>query len=208
MVIGSMKLIKKDSTTNKCISYRFSSSISQNLYGCLNRNFFNPIIKEGEFLNIDIYDWQIRGYYREYDNSGIAVNLKLDYSDFYTQINSLINNDWVNENTYYVISIINFYSKNLNKLIIFKNTYELINNNFIYNNEIKISDLESTTDIWFVLAIIFSVFCIIFEFIQLHSQWGRLRKKSNENGVGKSNYFKIIKDIMIDRIFILISNKF
>lgn len=168
-----MKLIKKESSTNRCISDRLSSSLTdKNLYGCLNRNLYNTEIKGSGTLNNDDYNWLSRGYYTNYDNSGIAVDIKLDYPDFYTQMNSLINSDWVNENTYYVISIINFYSKNLNKMVILRNTFELINNSFIFNNEIKISDLESRFEIWFLLAIVFSVFCLIFEFLQLKRSKG------------------------------------
>lgn len=200
-----MKLIKKDSISNKCTSDRLFSSISYNLYGCLNRSFFNTTFKGDEYLNNDDYDWVLRGYYKEYDNSGVAINVVLEYPEFYSKINSLINNNWVNENTYYVISLINIYSVNLNKLIILKNTFELINENFIYNYEIKISDLESRVDIWFVLSIIFSVLCVVLELIQTQTIWKKSQRKYLEENRANPGLSNQIKDILKNKIFVLTS---
>jgi len=204
MIIGSMKLIKKESPTNKCVSDRFSL-LDKNLKGCLNRESLNTTIKGNGTLSIDNYNWLSEGSYKIYDDSGISVDINLTYPDFYTQIDSLINSDWINENTYYVISIINFYSKNLNKIIIFRNTYELVSNNFIQKTYIKISDIENKFDIWYVLAIVFSVFCLIFEFLDLK------KPKRSEGIIEVQTCFKSFKNYFVTNfkrpsLFTLISN--
>jgi len=183
-----MKLIKQDSLTNKCNSQRLSDAFKEkNLYGCLDR--YNTTINADQgYYYDDSYNKIKKGYFKEYDESGIAVEIDLTPNKFYSQMNSLINKKWINENTFYMIAIMNFYSKNLNKLIIVKNTFELVNENFIYDNEIKISYLESQIDSWFILSFILSFFCLFFEFFQL--------KKSKKVDEEKSKNINFIRKIL------------
>jgi hypothetical protein len=163
-----MRLIKKDSLTEKCDSSRLNEVFAnQTLIGCLNKKEWDRKFITPEFLYNDKYNWINRGIFRDYDNSGIAFDIKLN-SSFVEDMDQLITNNWINNRTYFLTCFINFYSRNLNRLFIVKNTYELNNYNFLLNTDIKISYIENIeNDGWFFLAIIMSVLYLISEFFQL-----------------------------------------
>lgn len=216
---GSIKLIKRDSIIKKCISERFPLLFNTNsTSSCRDRSSYNQIANNtdlGEKLNFDSYDSIIKGTYGEYNNSGISVEVPFTYLDFTAKMDKLVKNNWVNNQTYLLVFIMNSYSANTNKIIMIRGVFEFVDKFFEFNLNLKISDMEIVIDPFMILAILSALICLIFEFLRLkisnvNEDSEKNKKEENNFIIAKlKNFFNFFKsNFKAPTFFDLLSNLF
>ena len=211
-------MIKRDSIKKLCVSERFPLLLTVNSTSlCIDRTSFNQNANNtdlGEKLNIDSYYSTIKGTYGEYNNSGISVEVPFTYLDFTAKMDKLIKNNWVNNQTYLLVFIMNSYSANTNKLILIRGVFEFVDKFFEFNLDLKTSDMEIVLDPFMIFAILSALICLIFEFLRLKisnvNESNKNKKEENNFIIEKlKNFLNFFKsNFKAPTFFDLISNLF
>jgi hypothetical protein len=122
----------------------------------------------------------INGKRGEYNNAGYAVELTLTSPiDFYAQIDDLIKNKWVDEDTVSVLLINNFYFLNHDLFILVRILYENLSHAMepvVNFGLLDITPLPDNNDL--IVSIVFSIFCLVMKLINLIKP-EEVRKASN-----------------------------
>lgn len=159
-----IRLIQTRSSANlNCTNDRITFNTSAL---CLGR--YDPIQTAMTFAN-QTYPYtrkenskEIFGIFQSYDNSGFIEDVPIqDYTQFYTKMNELIANNWIDSNTMSIIVISNLYNINLDLIMIVRLLYENLNNKFHYTKDFQIFDksMQQQGSMW--ISLVFSLVCII-----------------------------------------------
>lgn len=111
--------------------------------------------------NVDTSSKLIQGIYNQYDNSGFYADLSTaSPSDFYTQIDDLIANKWVDANTLSVSVVTNYYNINIDLFMIVRILYENSGTRMNPTVDFGLIDMTPVLDTALIASIILSFICI------------------------------------------------
>ena len=181
---------------NLCTKYiENTSSFVKNKTGMIYNYTYNPVKKI------------IKGIYRDYDNSGYIQDISLfSPLKFYSDMENLINKEWVDDETYSVTVIFNLYSVNPDLFAIIRVLWENQGNYYKSFTALDFIDITPTQHPFYILIITCSLFNLGFIINNLKKPKipENQKIKLDENNENKTLYDKICGL----RIFSCISDNF
>lgn len=163
--LNYIRLIQRRSTDRSCINNRFPGGSLDKIKNCTGVNE----LKDNWTIGNVTYTYvsnkegkQIKGTFDTYDNSGFYVDLPIaNPPNFYKMIDSLENVGWIDDQTFSVLLVINFYNINIDLFIILRILYEDSGNSLNSTPDFGLIDITPVSDPFLIISIIFSIFCLI-----------------------------------------------
>jgi len=145
------EIIIINNKTNTCYNYTTSSDYSNG-----NKTYI---------FQTDPNPSSITGQLYFYDNSGYTsdINMKSP-SDFYNDINRLIDSKWVDDYTMSLMLYVVFYDLNMNSYVISRIVYENLGLYYVSTTDFQFLPLNQKTDYYLYVSMFFSI-VLLFNYI-------------------------------------------
>lgn len=167
--MGFIKLVQTRYNSTSCNFNRFTYNSSDTY--CLDPSNMdkNPFMNYTYNQDNSTSKNLLEGIYQDYDNSGYNITIQLNtITSFYNIMNNLIavrllikKINWVDYKTKSFMMIMNFYNVNFDLFMTVRVLFENMQDYFIGYVDFGLTDITPTSDIYYILSIVFSFFNVV-----------------------------------------------